>query len=139
MKQIAVKKIKKPLYKSEVIDSGFVLSYDDDEENAAAFDLCHFENSKLLEKKVIIEFWEKLQEVNFQKVLLENEPFQSFNKTWSVVELSVGSQTLSLKLWKPSFAIYKRNNLLESYKLLGIVRDIVDFAAENNISNGLKF
>lgn len=118
---------------------GFTISYNDYEEEATIFNLSEDENSKLIPKVGLEKLWKKLMEVNFQKVLLENEVFQGCDGGFSIVELSVGLQTLTLSLWSPDEKFYKKNNLPESLKLLKVVRKLVNFANSHNVAVGYEF
>lgn len=118
---------------------GFTISCIDGEKEAAIFDSAKEESSKLIPKSDFDKLWNKLMKVHFQKVLLENEPYQGCDGDFSIVELSVGLQSLTLSLWCPDEDFYEENNFSESLKLVNVVKEIVKFANSHNIAVGFKF
>lgn len=87
------------LFDRDDSEIGFTISYNEYEEEAKIFNLSEDESSKLIPKVGLEKLWKKLMEVNFQKVLLENEVFQGCDGGFSIFELSVGLQSLTLSLW----------------------------------------
>ena len=132
-------------------ENGFTINYNTGEKEAVIFDLrsdesskiipilCEDESSKLIPQNVFEEFWNKLMEINFQKVLLENEPYQGCDGAYFIIEVSVGLQSLTLTLWCPNLEFYKEQNCSESLKLLMIVQKIIDFAASHNVITNFEF
>lgn len=120
-------------------EHGFTISYIDGEKKASLLDLSEDCCSKSIPKDGFENFWNKLMRINFQKVLLENEPYQGFDGSYSIIEVSVGLQSLTLSLWCPNIDLYKENDFSESLKLLNIVNEIIDFAASHNVAVGFEF
>ncbi len=120
-------------------ENGFTINYTDGEKEAVIFDLSTDECSKLIPKDGFEELWNKLLEINFQKVLLENEPYQGCDGAYSIVEINVGLQSLTLSLWCPDLNLYKDPNFSESLKFLKVVQEIIDFAASHDVAVGFEF
>ncbi len=139
MKGIAIKHVSTYGFTVDKRETGFSISYDDNGKKATIFDLGKNGCSRLIAKDSVEKFWKNLQEINFQKVLSENECFQGCDGAWSIVELCVGLQTLTLRLWEPDIRIYQKRHLEESYKFLCLIHDIMSFAAENNVATDFKF
>lgn len=140
MKYITIKNEPTCGFIDDMKATGFSITYDDEETEATIFDLDGSkESSKLIEKQPVVEFWEKFQEINLQKVLIENEPDQGCDGSWSIVELSVGLQALTLRLWQPDLEYYKKSNLTESYKLLILVNDLIKFVKKHNFATDFIF
>ena len=72
----------------DVSENGFTINCSDEEKEAVIFDLSAGECSKLIPKDEFEELWNKLKEINFQKVLLENEPYQGCDGAYFIVEVS---------------------------------------------------
>lgn len=124
---------------SEEKNKGFSLSYSDEEKEAVIFDLSADEVSKLIPKGPVAQLWEEINQINFQKVMLENENHIGFDGSNSILELSVGLHSLRLSLWCPSLELYREKNMDESFKLLMIINAIVKFAADNNVATDFEF
>jgi len=120
-------------------ENGFTISYIDEESEASIFDLSKDFCSKLILKEDIEKFWNRFMEINWQKVLLENEPYQGCDGSNSIVEISVGLQTLTLSLWCPDMDFYKEQDMGESLKLLETVYDLMKYAACQQVAVGFEF
>lgn len=119
-------------------EKGFTITFDEDDE-ATIFDLSVDFGSKLIPKKGLIEFWDKLMKINFQKVLLENETYKGCDGSNSIVEISVGDHSLVLSLYHPDVKFYTENNCTESLKLLSVVNELIAFVQLHNVALGFKF
>jgi len=120
-------------------ENGFTISYIDGEKEASIFDLSKDFCSKLIPKEDIEIFWDRFMEINWQKVLLENELYQGCDGSNSIVEISVGLQTLTLSLWCPDIDFYKEQDMTESLKLLETVFDLMKYAARQQVAVGFEF
>lgn len=120
-------------------ENGFTISCIDEEKKASIFDLSQNECSKLIPKDGFENLWDKLMEINFQKVLLENESYQGCDGSYSIVEVSVGLQSLTLTLWCPDKEFYEECNLTESLKLLEVVYEFMDYAEQHQVAGGFEF
>lgn len=142
MKSVTIKN--QSSWESESIEEinaehGFTISCNGEDKEAVIFDLSKGCCSKVISKDNFENLWNKLMEINFQKVLLENEPHQGCDGGYSIVEVSVGLQYLTLTLWSPDIDLYKEHDFSESLKLLNIVNEIIDFAASKNVAAGFVF
>lgn len=123
----------------DLYENGFTINCSDRDKEAEIFDLRADECSKLIPKDGFEELWNKLIEINFQKVLLENEPYQGCDGAYFIVEVSVGLQTLTLSLWCPDLELYKEQGFSESLKFMMVVQEIIDFAASHNVAVDFEF
>ena len=118
----------------DLYENGFTINCSDRDKEAEIFDLRADECSKLIPKDGFEELWNKLIEIDFKKVLLENEPIQGFDGADLIVEIGVGSNTLTLSLWSPELVMYKEPEFSESLKFLKVVQEIIDFAASHDVT-----
>lgn len=123
----------------EFPEKGFTIIYDDKFREASIFEIGKEECSKLFPKEDAELFWNDLMECDFQKVLIENEPMQGCDGYKSMVELSVGLQTVSLSLWYPIMNTYKEYHMTESMKLLKSIHTIISYVAGLNIAKDFEF
>ena len=123
----------------DLYENGFTINYTNGEKEAVIFDLSAGECSKLIPKDGFEVLWNKLMEINFQKVILENEPIQGFDGADLIVEVSVGLQTLTLSLWCPDLELYKEKGFSESLKFMMVVQEIIDFAASHDVAVNFEF
>lgn len=140
MKSVTIKK--ESCYRGpedDLYENGFTINCSDREKEAVIFDLSADECSKLIPKYGFEELWNKLMEINFQKVLLENKPYQGCDGSYFIVEVSVGLQSLTLTLWCPNLELYKEPGFSESLKFLKVVQELIDFAASHNVAVDFEF
>ena len=123
----------------DLSENGFTINYTNGEKKAVIFDLSAGECSKLIPKDGFEELWNKLIEIDFKKILLENEPRQGFDGADLIVEVGFGLNTLTLSLWSPELVMYKEPEFSESLKFLKVVQEIIDFAASHDVAVDFEF
>lgn len=107
-------------------------SYMEGEKTAVLLD--DTEKSVKFDKGIFSRFWDEISQINFNKVLLENQELVGLDGYTFTIELSAGSGSTSVTLWCPSEETYKERGWTESADLMSIVNEMLENAGLWNFS-----